>query len=347
MTCRALVSNVVAVSSAMAAALLGACEGSLEASPTAGTSVDRIAVVSGVPDDARDPSVVYLDLGDATGCAATVVAPAVLVTARRCVAHTAIEPTCPASAKVGALRPATALAVHLGDEGPAAPVVARGSAIVTTSGASLCDADIAFVVLDTALPGVAPLALSTVGAAQGHSVRTVGYGTLDRADGGASVEPARLVRDHLSVLETQSHELEIGEASCDELPGGPALDDANGAIVGVRARSAVSCSAGGAAAGADVYTRVDPFAALFAEALDQARTIDGDAGVSTKADAGHKALESDVGGACETAADCAAGICLTAEDARYCSRTCTTGDKCPTGYACRAATDGDEYCTAT
>jgi hypothetical protein len=347
MTCRVLLSKAIGVSIALAAALLGACEGSLEGSPVAGTSVDRIAVVSGVADDARDPSVVYLDLGEGAGCAATVVAPAVLLTARRCVAHTAIDPTCPGSAKVGELRPAAALAVHLGDDGPTAPIAARGSAIVTTGGASLCDADIAFVVLDAPLGGVAPLTLSTVGAAKGHAVRTVGYGTLGEADGGTSVEPARIVRDHLSVLETQSHELEIGEASCDELPGGPALDDANGAIVGVRARSAVSCFADGAAAGADVYTRVDAFASLFAEAMDQARTIDGDAGVFTKADAGHKALDSDVGGACETAADCASGICLTSEDARYCSRTCTTGDKCPTGYACRAAADGDEYCTAT
>ncbi len=164
---------------------------------------------------------------------------------------------------------------------------------------------------------------------------------------GRASRPRGSCATHLSVLETQSHELEVGEASCDELPGGPALDDENGAIVGVRARSAVSCFADGAAAGADVYTRVDAFAALFATAMDQARTIDGDAGVFTKADAGHKALDSDVGGACEAAQDCASGICLTSEDARYCSRTCTTGDKCPTGYACRAASDGDEYCTAT
>ncbi len=334
--------RVAGVIGMIGALLVVACEGELGGAPASGLSVDHQIVVTGIADSARDPSVVYLELGEGEGCAATVVAPAVLLTARRCVAHTSSDPICssgsPVPANVGQLRPASALAVHARESGPLAPVVARGAAIVTTGGDSLCDHDLAFVVLDAPLAGIPPLTVSSVGAAKGHAVRTVGYG-------GAS--PARTVRDHLTVLETTSHELEIGEASCDELPGGPALDDASGAIVGVRSRSAVSCLADGAAAGADVYTRVDAFAALFASALDQARALDGDAGVFTKADAGHKALEADVGGACQTADDCASGICLTDDTARYCSRTCAGADKCPTGFTCRAASNGTEYCAAT
>jgi hypothetical protein len=342
MRSEARVASVVGV---LGAVLLVACEGELGGVPASGLSVDRNIVVTGIADAARDPSVVYLDAGEGAGCAATLVAPAVLLTARRCVAHTSSDPICPASGSgsasasgnVGELRPASSLAVHLGEAGPLAPVVARGAAIVTTGGDSLCDHDLAFVVLDAPLAGIAPLTVSTVGAAKGHAVRTVGYG---------GSPPARTVRDHLTVLETASHELEIGEASCDELPGGPSLDDANGAVVGVRSRSAVSCLAD-SAAGSDVFTRVDVFTALFASALDQARALDGDAGVSTKADAGHKALEADVGGACQTAADCASGICVTDDPARYCSRTCAGTDRCPTGFTCRAASDGVEYCAAS
>ena len=321
---------------------LAACEGQLSSTAAAGASVDRVAIVPGIADGARDPSVVFLELGDGAGCAGTLVAPAVVLTARRCVAHTSVDPSCPAngtSGDVGALRPATALAVHLGEDGPLAPVVARGAAVVTTAGDILCDEDIALVVLDRPIPGVAPLSVSTVGAAKGRAVRTVGYG--------ASIAPSRLVRDHLSVVESGDHELEIGEASCDELPGGPALDDADGAIVGVRARSAISCADDGGAAGTDVYTRVDVFADLFASALEQARARDGDAGVFTKADAGRKALDADLGGACVGAVDCASGICLTSGEARYCTRTCVGADKCPTGYSCRASSDGTAYCTTT
>ena len=47
---------------------------------------------------------------------------------------------------------------------------------------------------------------------------------------------------------------------------------------------------------------------------------------------------SDMGGPCETADDCAAGVCVTTAATKYCTRLCSPGDRCPTHYHCLGVT---------
>ena len=58
---------------------------------------------------------------------------------------------------------------------------------------------------------------------------------------------------------------------------------------------------------------------------------------------------NDLGGPCQTADDCAAGVCITTATTKYCTRLCAPGDRCPTHYHCLAVTglgSGTTACTA-
>ena len=326
-------------------------------------TADEVEVVQGIPDRDRDPAVVSIDIADRALCTGALVAPNIVLTARHCVARTVESIQCPAtSPQVGEQHRADSLHILVGDDAQLAREVARGRAIVTPKGWSLCDADIAFIVLDRDVAGVDPLPIRRHGVAVGDHVRAVGYG---RAGDG---QPAgsKLLRDHVKVMDTSANEFIVGEATCQGDSGGPALDEATGEIVGVVSRGGPSCE------GKDVhniYTRADVYLPLLAEALreagggeggsgagdDPGAGDDGDAGVHTVKDAGKPKKDggakghkppSDMGGACRAGGDCSTGICVKDGDKRYCSRSCGNGDRCPTHFGCEKASSGKMVCVA-
>jgi hypothetical protein len=225
------------------------------------------------------------DVGHMTLCSGALIASNLVMTARHCVSQSVTTtPSCDAlghshnGAHLAAdANPAT-IGVYVGEHVRVDRDFPQAHGIRTLhpAGKVLCDADVAFVVLDRPLVGVSVLPLRLVGGvSSGDRVRPVGFGgglamTIgDRVgrDGGRvlSIGPAANASTG-AVL--GPHEFEVDRATCRGDSGGPALDALTGEIVGVVSRGG-SCSA----AGNHVYTRIDAYASLARLALLEASHI--------------------------------------------------------------------------
>jgi hypothetical protein len=311
---------------ALAAAILLACAGSPEQpAGTAPPSADIASPLRAVPDPGADPAVVLLARADGTTCAGALIGADVVLTARRCISVLLGDPQCPASGpQTGGGVDLTTVRVLMGDDVASAALRARGRASLVPAGDVLCGADVALLLLDSTIDDVAPLVVRSTGAAVGDHARHVGF------DGAH-----KIVRDHVPVSAVSSREIALTEAPCDGVPGGPAIDEGTGEIVGVLSRGGTACGASG---GFDVDTRADVFASLVATALAE----------GTPAHATHPAKEKkgpiDLGASCAVGHDCAAGVCLTYRGARYCSRACGPEDRCPAKDHCMETTEGLAAC---
>jgi hypothetical protein len=313
--------------------------------------VDRAIPLHGIPNRGRDPSVVVIgkaivgqDVIEPL-CVGTLISPRLVLSAASCVAE------CSAEAVADATDPTT-LVILAGEEARSARRVARGGEILAPEVGPSCDGGVAVLVLDEAVLTIKPLALRARGPAVGDHVRTVGY-----ADAYGDLH--RIFREHASVIDVSDAEVAIAEAACRGAPGGPALDEDTGEIIGVLTRAGPSCDGPRVH---NVYARIDAFAAVveaaFArvEALDEEEKLDaGSTAAVRAAKRGTKAKPpSDVGSACATGAECAAGVCVTetgleraaVATRRYCSRGCGEGDRCPTRYHCKPVAGAEPSATA-
>jgi S1-C subfamily serine protease len=154
--------------------------------------------------------------------------------------------------------------------------VARAHAVRTLhpAGSTLCDADVAFLVLDRNIDDVSVLPMRLHGGIEsGDGVLPVGFG-----GGVANTIGDRAARGHSTVLSVGPasngdtgavlgpREFEVDVATCRGDSGGPAIDMRTGEVVGVISRGA-SCTA----PGNHVYTRVDAYASLAAIAIREAQ----------------------------------------------------------------------------
>jgi Trypsin len=302
--------------------------------PPAAVQVSELESVKGVPDRGLDPAVVAIEIGGSSLCSGSLVAPDVVLTARHCVAQAAATIQCPTTAaQVGPAVDPSTLQILAGDDVTTATLIGIGSAIVAPAGDVLCDADIAFIVLDRSTTDITPLQISTTPVVAGSHVRSVGFGaTSDTTPAGI-----KIVREHVAVQGVVTDEFQIGEATCQGDSGGPAFDETTGQIVGVVSRGGGTCTGKNAY---NIYTRTDIFESLFAQALALGAEDAADAGVDagthrTHVDGGTSTPPpSDTGNACTTASDCAASVCVTSPAKDYCSRSCGTGDRCPAHFHC-------------
>jgi hypothetical protein len=288
-------------------------------------SVDVAYPLRGVPDREADPAVVLLDLAGDGLCTGALLAADVVLTARSCIALPSGEPQCPATGpQITNGRDLSTIRVLVGEDDASAVERARGRAVLVPPGDVLCGADLAILLLDSTLDDIAPLVTRPTGAAVGDHVRSVTYA------GGH-----KLVRDHVPVTATSSRELALAEAPCDATPGGPAIEESSGEIVGVFSRSGPACSD---TEGYDVDTRADAFLDLVAAALAQGSTS------SQAHQAKQKKSPVDLGASCSDGTDCAAGACVDYQGSRYCTRSCTATDHCPSASHCLGTQQDSTVC---
>ena len=309
-----------------------------------GASADRLAIVEGVPDRARDPAVLAIDVAGESVCSGVLISPRLVLTARHCVRKSA-ELTCPSS-MTQVLEPHAPdeLAVVVGEDAAAGRRVAKGIELVEPESDRFCGADIAVIVLDAEVTAVKPLPLRARGPAIGDKVRTVGFGRTDES-------PAtKLLREHIVVRSVSDAEFGAGEATCLGGAGGPAIDEDTGEVIGIVTRD------GPCGTARNVYTRVDAFTGLLESAFTRVADVvvaesiaaGATSAVTKPAKRGTKLKPpTDTGGPCETARDCGTGICVTdattdGATRSYCSLLCGSGERCPTHFHCDGIAGLDE-----
>jgi hypothetical protein len=209
-----------------------------------------------------------------TLCSGALVAPNLVLTARHCVSRAVTAtPSCDARGRshngdhLAEDVDPPAIAVYVGAHvrpDVDAPV-ARAVRTLHPTGQVLCDADVAFLVLDRPIPNSTILSMRLHGPVErGDVVVPVGFG-----GGTSNIVGRKVARERSTVLATGPsanastgavlgpREFEVDRATCRGDSGGPAIDAMTGEIVGVVSRGG-SCTAHGN----HVYTRVDAYKRL-------------------------------------------------------------------------------------
>lgn len=220
-----------------------------------------------------------------TLCSGALVAPNLVLTARHCVSRAVTAtPSCDARGR-------SHNGDHLAEDADPAQIAvyvgarvrpdidapqARAVRTLHPTGQVLCDADVAFLVLDRPLPNAVILPIRLTHSVEpGDLVVPIGFG------GGISNQVGiRSARAHSPVLATGPasnadtgavlgpREFEVDVATCRGDSGGPAIDMRTGEIVGVVSRGG-SCWA----PGNHVYTRVDAYQNLARAAFTAATRV--------------------------------------------------------------------------
>jgi hypothetical protein len=309
--------------------------------------VSQSAFVIGVPDRGLDPAVVAIVDGAGDMCTGVLLAEDVVLTARSCVSSDPEENRCSSLVlpPPAAVDPST-LVVYTEVPAPGVVPASSGAVVLTANDSTLCGGDLAILVLARPVEGATPTVASESGIAEGDTVRTVTFGWPPSR----SPPESELLREHLPVLDVSPSEFAVAEATCVGSPGGAAIDETTGEVVGVMSRWGSACNA---PAQFDVFTRADAFYSLIQDSLLWAPSLaiaEVDGGAEALRDAGKpraakaKKPATDLGAACSIGADCGTGVCVTAQGSQYCSELCDATYRCPTDFRCVIAQGGSSVC---
>jgi hypothetical protein len=208
----------------------------------------RSAIVGGEPSTAAENAVVLLRnvRGECTG---TLIAPNLVATARHCVSSANLAMICSdrgetlSGGQAGTDYDPAKIAVYVGDSFARKGVLdpqAVGARIVHDGSPTLCDHDLAFLVLSKNVEGPTAKVRLTEPPVVGETFRAVGWGlSVD-----ATPPDRRVSRRGVRITAVGSNkertvgprELSATEGICDGDSGGPALSEKDGALLGVVTR---------------------------------------------------------------------------------------------------------------
>jgi Trypsin len=284
------------------------------------------------------------------GCSGTLLAPKLVLTARHCVASTDETSACASDGtpisggKVHANVAPNAMYVFPGATRPDliggdVSRAALGAEILDDGGGTLCDHDIALIVLDRPIPGaqIAPVRLDGA-TAKGEALTSVGWGYTE-----TTAQPdARQQRRGVSVTAVgpstrdglSARELMTGESICQGDSGGP-LFAASGAVVALASRGG-----NGATSPPDSCIGADNIFTMTAGFKDFLLAGYARAGQEPWPEGGPNPLLTHLGGACASNAGCQSNLC----DDGICTSDCDAA-ACPAAFTCENR-NGKRECVA-
>jgi MYXO-CTERM domain-containing protein len=334
------------------AVLAAACAVSSNDAPSSsGSSAAPIINGTDSPGGGPQDAVILLVTTDSGfgACSGSLIAPNLVLTARHCVSKTSDKAFgCDADGnlfgggtQVSGDHDPTAINVYYGNtrpqfgNGPVTPA-AKGAKIFHNGAKTLCNADIALLLLDAPIDGaqIAPLRLDAPPVVN-ETFTAVGWGVTvvdpypDIRQQRPNVKIKRVGRYESAIEAVPVNEFLIGEAICSGDSGGPAMATSSGAILGVVSRGGNGTSdpndpAVGCMGGTNFYTRVDGFRDMILQAFEEA-------GQEPWLEGGPDPRLAKLGVTCGGDGECRSNICLATKG--VCSQDCST-DACPTGYQC-------------
>ena len=260
-----------------------------------------LAIVGGSESDAAESPVLFL-VGPEGACSAVLVGSRLALTVHHCVAHTMpgrfsctasgdLMPSSNGGGQVGAddvpssISFFTDSAVSQGGNSSAA---AAGARIVDTQSPSVCRDDLAFVVLDRAIPGISPAPLRLTRPTQaGELVSVWGYGLTD-----APAQSGLRVRSDVPILavgpDTPSsltqpapvRAIRTGPVTCQGDSGGPFISEQTGAVVALVSLGSQAGTAGPYCSPSELTDTLGPRLGAYQTLAMQAFAASGDTPVA-------------------------------------------------------------------
>ncbi len=343
-------------------------------SPTSPTDLEESgqgssAIIKGTPSDATQDAVVLLVYpvgGSAFECTGSLLAPNLVLTARHCVSATADQPFECSQAGVGTAGAATMsdftpsnFYVVTGIKRPGDPTAkgvaaANGAKIIHDGAKNLCDHDIAFLVLDRAIPNAKILPVRVDSPAKaGEKFTAIGWGvttttpepSVRQQRTGVAIKNIGPTTDSTTGLPVPDREFIIGEAICQGDSGGPALSESTGAILGVVSRGGNGVAptqadpSAGCTNAVNIYSMASGYKDLFVQAYAAA-------GQDPWWEGGVDPRLAKFGETCSGNDGCRSGLCLTDDKgaSTTCTQACDKANACPGGYVCNADQTGAGNC---